>query len=65
MAPPKTISKPEFENMLGEALKQKNVDEELLYLFYQLDVDKKGYLDPSDIVRLFKAVGKNISLSEV
>lgn len=65
MAPPKTISKPEFEDMLGEALKQKNVDEELLYLFYQLDVDKKGYLDPSDIVRLFKAVGKNISLSEV
>ena len=35
--PPKFIPKAEFEEKLSEALKQTNVDEELLNLFYNLD----------------------------
>ena len=63
--PPKSISKEEFQIKLGNALKQPEIDDELLYLFYQLDREKKGYLSPEDIMAMFKAVNKTISLNEV
>lgn len=46
-------------------MNQKNIDEELLLLFYNLDRDKKGYLTPEDISALFNTMDKNITLNEI
>lgn len=46
-------------------MKQKNVEEELLYLFYNIDRDKKGYLTPEDIMAVFKVLDKSITMNEI
>lgn len=46
-------------------MKQNNLDEELLWLFYHLDKDKKGYLCPEDVMEMFKIVDKKIALSDI
>ena len=57
------MTKPEFETKLNETLKQKNIEDELLYLFYSLDREKKGYLSPEDILAVFTTLEKNISIN--
>lgn len=34
-------------------------------MFYHLDRDKKGYLTPDDILAVFKALDKNITINEI
>jgi Ca2+-binding EF-hand superfamily protein len=41
------------------------LEEELLYLFYNLDREKKGYLTPEDIMAMFKVLDKSILINEI
>ena len=49
-----------------------HIEDELLYLFYHLDREKlsfyifrKGYLIPEDILVMFDAVGRKITINEI
>ncbi len=65
-APPaKSLPTAEFEARLSECLGSKNINEELLYLFYSLDREKKGYLTPEDILAVFRVLDKPIGLGEI
>lgn len=60
-----SICKVEFEKKLKESMEQENLEEELLYLFYNLDREKKGYLSPEDIMGMFVAIEKKITINEI
>jgi Ca2+-binding EF-hand superfamily protein len=63
--PSKTITKSEFEVKFNEAVRQKNIEDELLYLFYNLDRERKGYLTPEDIMGMFRVLDKAITINEI
>ena len=60
---PATLTRADFEAALQKATQPERLEEELLYLFYNLDREKKGYLVPEDIVGMFEAVGRKITLN--